>query len=75
MAALTAAPKQPHTPVRDEKLSTKTSVVFSWPQTEDNDGEGNGAKVSGYKVYMAQDYGNYVLVYDGSNLRTLSQYI
>jgi hypothetical protein len=64
LAAMTAVPLIPSTPIRNELLSTKTSVAFSWTQTADNSGE-MGAKITGYRVYMAKDYGKYVMVYDG----------
>lgn len=74
LAAMTAVPQKPSTPTRDDLLSSKTSVAFSWSQTDDNPGE-LGGLVTGYRIYKARDFGQYTLILDAKDSRTLSSYV
>jgi len=75
IAAVTSVPSQPLQPVRDQLLSTKTSIAFSWKIVADGPGL-TGAEVTGYRVYMAKDIGGtYSLLFDGKDFRTITSYI
>jgi hypothetical protein len=70
LAAITAPPIQPNQPVRVDSLSSKTSIAIKWDAVSDNFGE-DGARVTGYRVYMATEFGVYTMVYDGREYRDM----
>jgi hypothetical protein len=75
IAAMTNLPLQPSMPIKDETLSTKTSIALNWLSVADNAGE-SGGRVTGYRVYMAKDTdGSFVLVHDAKELRTLTSHM
>lgn len=53
LAAMTSPPNTPSMPTRDDSLSSKTSIAFSWPLVADNANADlyTGAKVLGYRIY------------------------
>jgi hypothetical protein len=54
--------------VRIDSLSSKTSIAIRWDAVSDNLGL-DGARVTGYRVYMATEFGVYTMVYDGKEYR------
>jgi len=75
VAALAAPPATPSVPIRDDSLSDKTTVAFRWPAVVDGPG-GNGAAITGYRVYMAKGLsGTFALVFDGKTFRTITSFV
>lgn len=75
LAAITASPTQPQAPVRNNFLSTKTSIAFSWQPVADGPGL-SGAEITGYRIYMTREIGGtYTLLFDGSDFRTITSFI
>ena len=75
IAAVTSLPTQPSTPVRDNLLSTRTSIAIYWQTVADGAGL-SGAEITGYRVYFAKDIGGtYSLLFDGKDFRTITSYI
>lgn len=57
-------PFAPNAPIKNEVLSTITSITVSWNKVADKD----GIAVSGYILYMDDGYhGNFAVVYNGTN--------
>jgi hypothetical protein len=76
LQAITNKPGMPEVPVRDDLLSSKTSIGFRWTLVRDNsDFQNEGGRVLGYRIYMAKDSGVYSLLYDGKNERNLSIFV
>lgn len=72
--ALTDSPAAPSTITRVDSSSSKTSIAVDWSAV--SDGTSPGGLITGYKLYMANgSAGTYYLVYDGSNLPTITAYI
>lgn len=65
-------PVKPTTaPVRDETLSTVSTVSVSWSEMADGAGSPAG-RISGYRLYQAiGPSSSFVLIYDGSGFRTV----
>lgn len=51
---MTNRPNIPDIPVKDENLSSKTSIAFNWQMVADNAGQAGG-RVTGYRIYMAKE--------------------
>jgi hypothetical protein len=62
--ALGSLPFAPNAPIKNEILSTLTSITVSWNQVADKD----GIAVTGYLLYMDDGYnGDFTVVYDGTS--------
>ena len=60
----------PLVPIRDDDLSTKTSIGVRW--TSVLDGPGVAGRIEGYKLYQAVGpSAAFTLIYDGSEFRSV----
>jgi Fibronectin type III domain len=70
-ASLGSVPSKPHTPVKVEMKSSKTSIAVQWDQNDDS----VSAKVTGYQLLMDDGYnGDFTVIYDGSGFPNTFSY-
>jgi len=72
---MTSKPNIPSTPVKDDSLSSRTSIAIKWSMVADNVGSAGG-RVLGYRVYMGIGVSSqFVRVLDAKDIRTMTSFI